>query len=334
MPAPTRPRPIIHDGVMYVVSAGNTVQAINAVTGDVIWMNVIGPTRARRPGGDEATRSIGIYNDKIIVPSTAGKLYGLDARTGKIVWQSWITDPSKPDEGTHSNTGGVIIAHGKAIVGMTGCGRIPQKDHCYISAYDANTGQRVWKFVTVALTGQPGGDTWGKLDDDHRAGAETWVAGSYDPALNITYWGTAQAKPWRRDLRGSGDGATNYANSTLALDIDTGKLKWYFSHAPGENFDLDDVFERILIDHGEQKTVMATGKNGIMWKLDRVTGKFSTSARRFFRTSMSKSIPRPASRPIGRISSTRSSATGCRPAPARKAARTGSLPAITSPMTT
>ena len=188
--------PIIHDGVMYVVSAGNTVQAIDAVTGEVIWMNVIGPLpRSEAPGGDEATRSIGIYNDKIIVPSMAGKIYGLDARTGKIVWQNWITDPSKPDEGTHSNTGGVIVAHGKAIVGMTGCGRVPQKDHCYISAYDANTGARVWKFLTVALTGQPGGDTWGKLDDDHRAGAETWVAGSYDPALNITYWGTAQARP-------------------------------------------------------------------------------------------------------------------------------------------
>ena len=117
---------------------------------------------------------------------------------------------------------------------MVNCGRIPQKGHCYISAYDANTGQRSWKFTTVALTGQPGGDTWGKLPDDQRAGTETWIAGTYDPVLNTTYWGTAQAKPWRRDLRGSGDGATLFANSTLALDPDTGKLKWYFSHSPGE----------------------------------------------------------------------------------------------------
>ncbi|HXB52958.1 MAG TPA: PQQ-binding-like beta-propeller repeat protein, partial [Rhizomicrobium sp.] len=142
------------------------------------------------------------------------------------------------------------------------------------SAYDANTGKRVWKFVTIADKGQPGGDTWGNLPDDHRGGGETWITGTYDPELNTTYWGTAQSKPWRRDARGSGDGATLYANSTLALDPDTGKLKWYFSHSPGESLDLDEVFERVLIDHGDQKTLMTIGKAGILWKLDRVSGKF------------------------------------------------------------
>jgi alcohol dehydrogenase (cytochrome c) len=165
---------------------------------------------------------------------------------------------------------------------MTNCGRIPQNNHCYISAYDANTGARAWKFQTVALTGQPGGDSWGGLPDDQRAGGETWIAGTYDPELNTTFWGTAQAKPWRRDLRGSKDGATLYANSTLALDPDTGKLKWFFAHAPGESLDLDEVFERILIDHGSQKTVMTTGKAGIMWKLDRETGKYLDSRETVF----------------------------------------------------
>ncbi len=82
---------------------------------------------------------------------------------------------------------------------------------------------------------------------------ETWIQGAFDPALNLTYWGTAQAKPWRHDLRGSGGGATNYANSTVALDADTGKLKWFYNHAPGESLDLDEVFERILIDHGNAR---------------------------------------------------------------------------------
>jgi alcohol dehydrogenase (cytochrome c) len=285
--------PIIHDGVLFLVSAGNTVQAINAASGEVLWQNNIGPLpRSPDPAGDEATRSIGVYNDKVIVPTMQGKLYGLDARTGNVVWQSWYSDPSKPDEGQHGNTGGVIIAHGIAIVGMVNCGRIPQQNHCYISAYDANTGARLWKFVTVALKDGPQGDTWGGLPDDQRAGAETWVAGTFDPELNMTYWGTAQAKPWRRDLRGSGDGATAYANSTLALDVNTGKLKWFFSHAPGENFDLDDVFERILIDHGSQKTVMATGKNGIMWKLDRVTGKYLDSRQTVFQNIFIKIDPK------------------------------------------
>jgi alcohol dehydrogenase (cytochrome c) len=275
--------PIVHNGVMFLVGAGNTIQAINAATGEVIWQNNIGPLPSNlEPAGDVGTRSLGLYNDKLIVPTMQGKIYGLDARTGKVVWQTYYSDPSNPEEGPHGSDGGVIIVHGRAIIGMTGCGRLPQKAHCYISAYDANTGQRVWKFVTVALTGQPGGDTWGKLPDDQRAGGETWIAGTYDPVLNTTYWGTAQAKPWRRDLRGSGDGATLYANSTLALDPDTGKLKWYFNHAPGESFDLDEVFERILIDHGSQKTLMTTGKAGILWKLDRVTGKYLDSRETVF----------------------------------------------------
>ena len=133
----------------------------------------------------------------------------------------------------HNNTSGVLAVHGKIITGMTGCGRIPAKDHCNISAYDAQTGKRVWKFLTVALNGEPNGDTWGGLPDEKRAGAETWIQGSYDPVLNLTYWGTAQAKPWRRDLRGSGAGATDYANSTLALDADSGKLKWYLQPCAG-----------------------------------------------------------------------------------------------------
>ena len=275
--------PLVHSGTMFLVSAGNTIQAIKADTGEVIWQNNIGPRPNNlEPAGDVPTRSLGVYHDKLIVPTMQGKIYGLDARTGKIAWQTWYSDPAIPEEGAHGSDGGVIVAHGKAIIGMTGCGRIPQTNHCYISAYDADTGKRAWKFNTVALTGQPGGDTWGKLADDQRAGGETWIAGTVDPTLNLTYWGTAQAKPWRRDLRGSGDGATLYANSTVALDVDTGKLKWYFSHAPGESFDLDEVFERILIDHGPQKTVMTTGKVGILWKLDRETGKYLDSRETVF----------------------------------------------------
>ena len=286
--------PIVHDGVLFLLSSGNTVQAIKADTGEVLWQNNIGPAPHNLdPGGSsDETRAIGVYNDKVIVPTPQGKIYGLDARTGKIDWESWISDPSKPDEGQHGNTGGVMIAHGKAMVGLVNCGRIPQQAHCYISAYDANTGNRVWKFQTVALKGQPGGDTWNNLPDEQRAGAETWIAGTYDPVLDTTYWGTAQAKPWRRDLRGSGDGATLYANSTLALDASTGKLKWYYSHAPGETFDLDEVFERILIDHGDQKTVMTTGKAGILWKLDRVTGKYLDSRQTVFQNVFIKMDPK------------------------------------------
>jgi alcohol dehydrogenase (cytochrome c) len=119
----------------------------------------------------------------------------------------------------------------------------------------------------------PGGDTWGDLPDDRRSGADAWIAGTYDPQLNLAFWGTGQAKGSSRDQRGpSGDAL--YSNTTLALNPDTGALKWYFQNAPGETLDLDEVFERVLIDHGPQKTVMTVGKSGLMWKLDRVTGRF------------------------------------------------------------
>jgi alcohol dehydrogenase (cytochrome c) len=157
---------------------------------------------------------------------------------------------------------------------MGGCqAYVEQK--CFISAYDANTGRQVWRFNTVAKTGEPGGDSWGALSDLYRAGGETWITGSYDPELNLTYWGTAQAKPWMpvsRGMKTTDKGL--YTSSTVALNADTGKLAWYFQHAPGEALDLDIVFERVLVDSGADKYVFTAGKDGVLWKLDRKTGKY------------------------------------------------------------
>jgi alcohol dehydrogenase (cytochrome c) len=257
--------PTIHDGIMFLANTSNTVQALDAVTGELLWENRLGPVATR---AYSALRSLAVFEDKVYINATDARLYALDAKTGKVVWQTDIAPPGKG----FNETGGVIVAHGKVIVGLTLCrGQMP---HCYISAYDARTGKRAWSFTTIADKGTPGGDSWGDVPNDMRAGGETWIAGTYDPELNITYWGTAQAKPWMQSSRRSGTAATLYANSTLALDVDTGKLKWYFSHAPGETFDLDEVFERVLIDHGAQKTLMTIGKAGILWKLDRTNGKF------------------------------------------------------------
>jgi alcohol dehydrogenase (cytochrome c) len=267
--------PIIHDGIMFLSNVANTVQALDAKTGELIWENRIGPAPTRAYG---ATRSLALYGDKVLVPTTDAKLYGLDARTGKIVWQTQIEDGK---EG-YSNTGGAITVHGKVLVGLTYCNRYEAK-HCFISAYDVNTGKVVWRFRTVALKGEPGGDSWNNLPDEFRQGAETWIAGTYDPESNTTYWGTAQAKPWTRATRGSGGGATLYANATLALDPDTGKLKWFYSHAPGEALDLDEVFERVLIDHGSSKDVLTIGKAGVLWKLDRISGKFIAAQETVFK---------------------------------------------------
>jgi alcohol dehydrogenase (cytochrome c) len=290
--------PIVHNGIVFVWGTGNTIQALNAKTGELLWENRLGPA-PRRPGpgpSTEETRSMGLWGNNVYVNTPFGMVYALDARTGKEVWKNNIVD-YKP--GIGGSTGGLIIIKGRVLVGMTNCGRPKTDDHCYISAYDANTGKRDWKFVTVALKGQPGGDSWGDLPDNMRKGSETWIAGTYDPELNTTYWGTAQAKPWRRDLRGSSTGDTNYANSTLALDPETGQMKWWYQHAPGESLDLDEVYERVLIDHGDQKTLMTIGKAGILWKLDRVTGKFIDAKETLFQniwTSIDKKTGRPSYR--------------------------------------
>jgi alcohol dehydrogenase (cytochrome c) len=189
-----------------------------------------------------------------------------------VVWDTTIGGRSK---GEYANTSGPIVVKGRVIQGLgrDSCATY-REEKCFISAYDAQTGKQVWRFRTVALEGEPGGDTWGGLANTFRAGVETWITGSYDPDLNLTYWGTAQAKPWMRVSRGSGNGATLYANSTLALNADDGKLAWYHSYAPGETLDLDEVFERVLVDDQGQNYVFSAGKTGILWKLDRKTGKY------------------------------------------------------------
>ena len=155
---------------------------------------------------------------------------------------------------------------------MGGCDRYKETG-CFISAYDAQTGKQLWQFETVAREGTPGGDTWGKLTNLLRAGGDTWITGSYDPVLDLVYWGVAQAKPWMRAIRNT-NGNALYTSSTLALRPGDGSLAWYFQHVPGESLDLDSVYERVLVDSAGQSLVFTIGKDGILWKLDRKTGKF------------------------------------------------------------
>ena len=259
--------PLVHSGVMFVNNPGNIVQALNAKTGELIWENRVG-TQAN----GSSQRGLALYGDKVYVTTSDAHIWALDARTGKNVWDTVIGDRTN---GNYSTSSGPIIYKGKLIQGLGGslCDQY-REEKCFISAYDAETGRLLWKFYTIAKDGEPGGDTWGKLPNLFRAGGDTWITGSIDPDLNLTYWGIAQSKPWMRISRQSGNGATAYANSTVALDLDTGKLAWYYNHAPGESLDLDEVFERVLVDDGGQKLVFSAGKAGVLWKNDRKTGKY------------------------------------------------------------
>jgi alcohol dehydrogenase (cytochrome c) len=257
--------PIVHNGVIYLASPSNIVQAIDAKTGDLIWETRAGPGQAPGYGG---IRSIAIAEDKIFLPTSDAHMVAIDARNGKIVWDTPASDAP------HTSTSGAIVIGDHVLMGMTGCARF-DGEGCYIAAFDIHTGKRAWRFYTIPREGEPGSETWGNLPMNNRAGAETWLAGSYDPELNLTYWGVAQSKPWNflsRHL--TPFDKTLYANSTVALNPDTGKLVWYFQHAPGESFDLDEVFERVLVDIGDQKVSLSAGKAGILWKLDRRTGQY------------------------------------------------------------
>ncbi len=260
----SEPAPIVYNGTMFLINPGNVVQALNARDGELIWEHAAGPATG------EDMRNIAIYNNKIIQATTDARLLALDASTGEPVWEVVIADSDKG----FANSSGPLIAGDKVIVGLAGCASYIPED-CYISAYDADTGELAWRFDTIAKAGETGGDTWGGLDNIFRAGGETWITGSYDPESNLTYWGVAQAKPWAPPSRHmSIHDAGLYTNSTLALDADTGELVWHFQHVPGEALDLDEVFERVLVDRDGQKLVLSIGKHGILWKNDRDTGEF------------------------------------------------------------
>ncbi len=260
----SEPSPLVYKGIIYLINPGNVIQALDGKTGELIWEHWTGP--ANRPD----MRNIAIYDDKIIQATTDARLVALDARTGEQVWETAVADNTQGFE----NSSGPIVADGRVILGLAGCARYI-KDDCYISAHDANTGELAWRFNTIAKANEPGGDTWGELDDIFRAGGETWITGSYDPELKLTYWGTAQQKPWvpvSRHLTIHDEGL--FTNSTVAVNIDDGTLNWHFQHVPAEALDLDEVFERVLVNRGDEKLVFSLGKYGILWKHDRVSGEF------------------------------------------------------------
>ncbi len=262
--------PLVYDGIMYLPNPRGVIQALDAATGDLIWQ--YRPAASKAAEGSDASRgiqrNIAIFGDKIFATTGDAHIIAVDARTGKLAWDTKVANSALG----YGYTSGPIVVRGKVIAGMSGCTRY-KEDVCFISAHDAATGKEVWRTSTIARPGEPGGDTWGDLPLTFRAGGDAWIPGSYDPETNLVYWATAQAKPWARVARGT-DGDALYTNSTLALDPDTGKMKWYYQHLPGETQDMDEVFESILVDAGGRKSLFKMGKLGILWQLDRTNGQF------------------------------------------------------------
>ena len=269
--------PLVYNGVMYLPNGGGTsILALDAVTGDLLWeykkefeppppgLSLLDPSRRR-------TRNIAIYGDKIYWATYDVHLLALNAKTGELVWDTTIADFRKG----YRLSSGPIVVRGKIVSGLAGCDRY-QTETCFISAYDAQTGKVAWRTSTIAKPGERGGDTWGNLPLERRAGGDAWIPGSYDSRLNLIYWATSQAKPWTRFQRGT-DGDALYTNSVLALDPDTGRIVWHRQLVPAESHDQDEVFENLLVDYEGKRSLFKIGKLGILWEIDRESGKFVAS---------------------------------------------------------
>ncbi len=269
MPAGTnQPTPLVHDGVMYLPNPGNVIQALDAASGNLLWEYRRALPEGLRTG---LIRNLAIYEDMLFLASRDAYMVALDARTGAVVWETQIADYRQG----YANSAGPLVVDGKVINAINGCSRF-QSDSCFITAHDARTGEELWRTLTIAQPGSPGGDTWGDLSLTLRGGGDSWITGSYDPDLGLVYWPVAQAKPWVPASRGlTVHDAALYTNATLALDPDDGSITWYFQHVPGEALDLDEAFEKVLVDDRQgRKALFTIGKSGILWKLDRETGAF------------------------------------------------------------
>jgi len=270
--------PLAHDGVIFLGNPKNVVQALDGRSGDLLW-----EYRRELPkmeGGyhndllDRARGTIALYADKVLLATADAHIVALDAKTGKVAWDTAVADYRQG----YAFTAGPMVAKGKVVAGISGCTNPNTAGGCFIVALDANTGAELWRTYTVAQPGSPGDESWHGLPRERRNGGSVWTSGSYDPTLNLLYWGTGGPIPHTELVRGTGDGAVLYTDSTLALNADTGKIVWYRQFLPRDNWNLDHVFEQILVDinfdNRPRQALLAIGKPGIIWALDRRTGEF------------------------------------------------------------
>ena len=282
--------PIVYRGIIYMYVPGASVQAIDGTNGDLIWEyqrdypKSVNPQAARN-------KNLGIYEDMIYFAAPDGVLIALDAKTGAVRWET------KVDHGGQT-AGGMLVADGKVITSRT-C-EMAKRENCFIAAHDANTGKEVWKFYVTAAPGEPGGDTWADMPVDQRAAGPWGLPGSYDPKRKLIYWGVANPNPYTRLTRHGRHDAVSltapanlYSNSTVALDINTGKLAWYYQELPGDDWDADHNQERILVRarvnpdprhvkwiasavprNQERDLVVTVGEGGGMFVLDQESGRF------------------------------------------------------------
>jgi alcohol dehydrogenase (cytochrome c) len=274
--------PLVVDGVMYV-TRGNDVIALDAATGRLYW-TYSHPLPAKLPlCCGRQNRGLAILDGRLFMATLDAKLIALDAATGTRLWTAVIADPNQG----YSSTGAPLVVKDKVITGIAG-GEFGIRG--FIDAYDAASGARAWRFYTVPGPDEAGHDTW-TGDSWQTGGAPTWMTGSYDPALNLLYWGVGNPGP---DWNGSQRGGDNlYSDSVLALDADRGTLRWHFQFTPHDEHDWDATQVPVLVDAirggRAQKLLYMANRNGFFYVLDRETGAFQL-ARPFARQTWADGI--------------------------------------------
>ena len=260
--------PIIVDGVMYVTERPNSVMAVDAITGRVFWKFRHTPSENARVCCGANNRGVAVLDDRVFMGTLDARLIALDRINGQPLWNAEVADVNL----AYSVTMAPLVVKDKIIIGVGG-GEYGIRG--YVAAFDAETGEQAWKTYTIPGPGEPGHDSW-EGDDWEHGGASVWITGSFDPELNLTYWGVGNPGPdWNAGQR---PGDNLFSDSVIALDADTGELEWYFQFTPNDGYDYDSVQVPVLADmvwRGEPKKVMMwANRNGYFYVLDRVTGLF------------------------------------------------------------
>jgi alcohol dehydrogenase (cytochrome c) len=261
--------PLVVDGIMYFTQPINDVVALDAKTGRVFWIFRHNVPPDIKPCCGSVNRGVAILGDTLFYGTLDGQLISLDARSGHAVWTVNVA----PNYATgYSLTMAPLVIKDKVVIGVAG-GEYGIRG--FVAAFEAASGKEAWRFNTVPGPGEPGHETWAGEDWQH-GGAPVWLTGSFDPELNLTYWGVGNPGPdWNAKQR---EGDNLYSSSVVALDADTGKLKWHYQFTPNDGYDYDSTQIPVLVDidwSGSPRKLMLWGnRNGNFYVLDRTDGRF------------------------------------------------------------
>ena len=283
-------QPLVKDGVIYVTDHEKTV-AVDALTGKQIWKAMIEyePETTRVVCCGIVNRGGAIYDGKFFRTTLDANVIALDLKTGKEVWRTKSADPKDG----YSMTVAPLVVDDVVIAGVSGA---EYGVRGYLEGFDAKTGKSLWRTYTVPAPGEPGSNTWPQ--GSAVRGGSTWVTGTYDPALDLVYWGVGNPAPWNPGNR-AGDNL--YTNSVLALRPRTGKVEWYYQMSPNDPFDYDGVNEWIVADLNvggtPRRTIIQANRNGFMYVLDRTNGTL-IAASKFVKVNWAEKIDMATGRPV------------------------------------